>query len=502
MLILVFPPAIGTLLYSWVYGGNSIPYLANFVLLAMTTSYFMESVIIYFAVPFTVISVVFMIFSPETIAGSEYSMAGVVTRVFLFIVTAILLYFATKRGAGVVKKTEETLSIVQNNAKVANTISTNLNTTIHKSMSSVHALADGSSSVKSAASQMGQVVEDTANATVSVMDKINAATTEINRNHELAVSLDQGFQKVQSAVEKGNGGYSLTAENEEIVAIQQVDDTRFNLIGKKAGITTVFVRDEAEQELSLTVTVVQADKVANLGSGNYFKVPFEYNGTADESLKNLSTLTFEARFNIESLNGNDNGNARINTVMGIEKKFLLRVDVHKGGSNDEERFLQLAADDKGSIRYEGSTKIETNKWYDVAVVLDNSKSGSERSALYVNGVRETLQLSNGTPDDLKEINLTSDFYIGQSDGKRRLNGAISYARIWTKALSDQQISEQSGKLLSEDKDGMVANWLFNNGNGNTKTFVSLAGKSFEAEAANIVSSWKTDPILETSAPTE
>lgn len=225
----------------------------------------------------------------------------------------------------------------------------------------------------------------------------------------------------------------------------------------------MFVRDEAEQELSLTVTVVQADKVANLGSGNYFKVPFEYNGTADESLKNLSTITFEARFNIESLNGNDNGNARINTVMGIEKKFLLRVDVHKGGSNDEERFLQLAADDKGSIRYEGSTKIETNKWYDVAVVLDNSKSGSERIALYVNGVRETLQLSNGTPDDLKEINLTSDFYIGQSDGKRRLNGAISYARIWTKALSDQQISEQSGKLLSEDKDGMVANWLFNNG---------------------------------------
>ena len=75
VLILVFPPAIGTLLYSWVYGGNSIPYLANFVLLAMTTSYFMESVIIYFAVPFTVISVVFMIFSPETIAGSDYSMA-------------------------------------------------------------------------------------------------------------------------------------------------------------------------------------------------------------------------------------------------------------------------------------------------------------------------------------------------------------------------------------------------------------------------------------------
>lgn len=306
--------------------------------------------------------------------------------------------------------------------------------------------------------------------------------------------------KMMITVEKGNGGYSLTAEDNSIVDIQQVDDTRFNLIGKKAGVTTVYVRDQAEQELPLTVTVVLADKVANLGSSNYFKVPFTYNGVADESLKSLNTITFEARFNMESLNGS--GDARINTVMGVEKKFLLRVDIHKGGSNDEERFLQLSADDKGSIRYEGSTKIETNQWYDVAVVLDDSKSGSDRIALYVNGVRETLQLSSGEPDKLKEVDLTSNFFIGQSDSKRRLNGALSYARIWTTALSDEQIAAQSGKILNEDKEGLVANWLFNNGNGNTKTFVSLANKSFEAEAANVVSTWKADPILETSTPTE
>ena len=57
-LVLVFPSAIGTLFYSWTFGGNSIPYLANFVLLAMTTSYFIESVIIYFAIPFTAISII------------------------------------------------------------------------------------------------------------------------------------------------------------------------------------------------------------------------------------------------------------------------------------------------------------------------------------------------------------------------------------------------------------------------------------------------------------
>ena len=299
--------------------------------------------------------------------------------------------------------------------------------------------------------------------------------------------------KVMITVEKGNGGYSLTAEDDEIVGVQQVDDTRFNLIGKKAGVTTVVVKDQADQELSLTVTVVLADRMANLGSSNYFHVPFTYNGVADESLKSVSTITFEARFNIESLNGR--GDAWINTVMGIEKNFLLRVDVHKGDSDTESRYLQLAADDKGKIRYEGSTKIETNKWYDVAVVLDDSKSGSDRIALYVNGMKETLQYTSGTPDDLKNINLTSNFYIGQSDSKRRLNGAISYARIWTKALTEQQIADQSGKILNEEAEGMIANWLFNNGNGNTKSFVSLAEKSFEAEAGSVVSTWKADPIL-------
>lgn len=52
--------------------------------------------------------------------------------------------------------------------------------------------------------------------------------------------------------------------------------------------------------------------------------------------------------------------------------------------------------------------------------------------------------------------------------------------------------------MNEEQEGLIANWLFNNGNGNTRTFVSLAEKSFEAEAANIVSTRKEDPILTVS----
>ena len=371
VLIIVFPPAIGTLLYSWVYGGNSIPYLANFVLLAMTTSYFMESVIIYFAVPFAVISVVFMAFSPETIAGIEYTMAGVVTRIFLFIVTAILLYFATKRGAGVVKKTEETLSIVQNNAKVANTISANLNTTIHKSMSSVHALADGSSSVKSAASQMGQVVEDTANATVSVMDKINAATTEINRNHELAVSLDQGFQKVQSAVEKGNGAIQ-TAKSSILSMEETVDSARKStdsLLTEMNRITSILgeINSIASQTNLLSLNAsIEAARAGEHGRG-FAVVADEIRALSEESAKAeiLTWLTdTTGQISKEITAGTDAASASVELVGGLMDYFSNINDATDEASqivDEEYKIIEHVKEHFGNIQQEIETLVATSE---------------------------------------------------------------------------------------------------------------------------------------------
>ena len=101
----------------------------------------------------------------------------------------------------------------------------------------------------------------------------------------------------------------------------------------------------------------------------------------------------------------------------------------------------------------------------------------------------------GETEVLKGIDLTENFDIGQSGGKRWLNGSITYARIWDKALNADEISNQNGLLLTEEKDGLVANWIFSNGNGNTDTFVSLSGNAFEAKALNMVSTWTEDPIL-------
>lgn len=303
------------------------------------------------------------------------------------------------------------------------------------------------------------------------------------------------LQKKTITVLKGYAPYTITSSDENTIVVQEgSNESKFGIISIGGGSSDITVTDAVGQEMTIKVTVNTSKQVAHIGTSNYFQVPFKIGGDADGTLKSMNNITFEARVYIDALNGDDNGNARINTVMGVEKIFLLRVDVRKDVSNKDERYLQLSADDKGKIRYESKTKIEVNKWYDLAVVLDGSKTGDERIKLYINGVEDEFGYKAGTPGDLKDINLTSNFFIGQSDGKRRLNGAISYARVWNKALSASEISNNVAGNTSLNSDNLVAYWAFTKFE-NAKSFISLSAKDFEATANSNISKWVEDPNL-------
>lgn len=177
-------------------------------------------------------------------------------------------------------------------------------------------------------------------------------------------------------------------------------------------------------------------------TGNYFKVPFSSN----PDLSSVPQVTMEARVLVNSFQAS---NPYISSLMGIEENFLLRFGDVTIGRNQ----LQLAG---GGYPLTGTENFAVGKWYHVALVYDGNKL-----KLYINGV---LNASTNAPRG--NINLadtySGGFHIGFSAGGRYLNGAISEARVWTKALNEVDIQ---GNMCYVDatSEGLLAYWRFNEG---------------------------------------
>lgn len=196
---------------------------------------------------------------------------------------------------------------------------------------------------------------------------------------------------------------------------------------------------EASRTIYVVFNQVIITKAASLAS-NYFAVSFE----RDESLKSVPNVSMEARVYVNQF---QSSNPYISTVMGIEENFLLRF----GDVNIDPNQIQLAG---GGFQVTGTTQFETKKWYHLAVVYDGTEI-----KLYINGI-----LNGSIAAPRGNINLTDDysggFHIGRSVNSRYLNGAISEARVWTKALTANEILNNMC-YVDPTSPGLLAYWRMN-----------------------------------------
>lgn len=201
---------------------------------------------------------------------------------------------------------------------------------------------------------------------------------------------------------------------------------------------------EASRTVYVVFNQVIITKAASLTS-NYFVVPF----SKDENLKSVPNVSMEARVYVNKFQSN---NPFISTVMGIEENFLLRF----GDVNIDPNQIQLAG---GGFQVTGTTQFETKKWYHLAVVYDGAEI-----KLYINGV-----LNGSIAAPRGNINLTDSysggFHIGRSANSRYLDGAISEARVWTKALTANEILNNMC-YVDPTSPGLLAYWRMNEGTGN------------------------------------
>lgn len=171
----------------------------------------------------------------------------------------------------------------------------------------------------------------------------------------------------------------------------------------------------------------------------------------DPRVAALGQATMEIRVRVNSF-PSANANPGISSLMGIEENFLFRF----GDISIEKNQLQLAPALINGKKYftTGETRYTTGKWHQVVCVYDGGSV-----ALYVDG---KLDVKFGAGPGT--INLNDDyfdgFWFGQSCGGRYLDGAISEARFWTRALTMNEIQDNAC-YVDPKTPGLLAYWRFN-----------------------------------------
>ncbi len=160
---------------------------------------------------------------------------------------------------------------------------------------------------------------------------------------------------------------------------------------------------------------------------------------------NMSACTMEIRVKMD---GWQNGNPYISSVMGVEENFLLRF----GDVSCDKNQLQYAG--RGAS-ITSSSHFNTGVWYHIAVV-DNGST----LTLYVNGNVEGTVDSSGK----SAINLAWDymdgFHIGRSERGRLMDGVVSEARVWNRALNVIEL-ENNQCYVDPNSEGLIGYWRLN-----------------------------------------
>ncbi|WP_343643628.1 endo-beta-N-acetylglucosaminidase H [Chryseobacterium sp.] len=127
-----------------------------------------------------------------------------------------------------------------------------------------------------------------------------------------------------------------------------------------------------------------------------------------------------------------------------------------------------------------ATALNANTWYHVAATYDGSNM-----KIYINGVLDATKAQTGS------VNSTGAFTVGYLyNTSRNFNGKIDEVRVWKRALSQTEISQNMCNV-SVPATSLAAYWKFNEGSGSTVQDTSGNGVTLTLTGVD-ASNWGTD----------
>lgn len=171
---------------------------------------------------------------------------------------------------------------------------------------------------------------------------------------------------------------------------------------------------------------------------------------------NATQLSGLKQITVECLVFPDSFDNLIQTLLGIEGSFLLRL----GDAGLPPNQLQLAASPNAT---DAAWKFDAGKWTFLTFTWD---SATGEVNVYFNGVKKGATQKSHTSRSVSWN--ASNFFIGKSyDDARDFQGKMSEFRVWNRVLTPDEINERNHFYTVEpDAPGLVAYWKMNEGQGN------------------------------------
>lgn len=297
--------------------------------------------------------------------------------------------------------------------------------------------------------------------------KLTVAFTPADHTDNLAVSFESNKTSV------------ATVESDGTVTAVAVGDAT---ITAKAGSFTA----------TCAITVTEAP-VATLVA-DVSKVCFPYTWPEADEYK-LDNVTFETWVNMKNLSNHQN-------IIGIEGVFVIRAAQGK-------MELVYGTTVKSNEEYEEG-KINTsdfalNEWAHLAATyarngkaafyINGEKIGegdTQDHGIEMNGIKKQSTGMRPGENDTQWGLIPFAFIISNGcDAGRYVHGTMAYTRVWSTARTEAEIKANMNKK-NPSGEGLLANWYFNEGSGNT--IADHSGKGHNLDAKTYTSDKPKQPV--------